>query len=99
MDKVLLFGFAIRVIIGYKFRQEYFELGDGFLEKYSQFLNAISFLLFMVAVNINNNYELPIYFGWIAFILIAIIFVLTAKAAKRVGVKMDALEDENKKEA
>ena len=92
MEKILLFGFVIRCLIGFKFRKEYMELGQGFIEKYSQFLNAISFVLIMLAVTINRTYSLPIYFGWIMFILIAFLFIITAKAAKKVQIKMDEAE-------
>lgn len=96
MEKILVFGFIIRCLIGFKFRKDYTELGRGFLEKYSQFLNGTSFLLCMIAVNINKNYELPIIFGWGCLVIVIAVFVITAKAAKRVEVRIDALEDGNK---
>lgn len=95
MDKVLLFGLAARILIGFKFRKEYFNLGETFLEKYSQFLNGTSFLLCMLAVNINKNYELPILFGWGCFAIVIAVFVITAKAAKRVQIRIDNYEKEN----
>lgn len=95
MEKILVFGFIIRFLIGFKFRKDYMELGQGFLEKYSQFLNGTSFLLCMLAVNINKNYELPMIFGWGCLAIVIAVFVITAKAAKRVQVRIDDYEKEN----
>jgi len=95
MEKVLLFGFVARMLLGFKFRKEYFKLGETFLEKYSQFLNGTSFLLCMLAVNINKNYELPMIFGWVCFAIVIAVFVITAKAAKRVQVRIDDYEKEH----